>query len=98
MGSFSEGRFDAGVSFLIAGGHTGQTTEVLALPSDPCGDRSTPDQFGRAIPHVRHQREHVHRVADFGVAAVAVGNVVGELSKYPVGLEPICSIWEDDND
>jgi hypothetical protein len=35
MRSFSGGRLDAGVNFLIAGGYTGQTTEVLALPSDP---------------------------------------------------------------
>ena len=35
MRSFSGRRLDAGVNFLIAGGYTGQTTEVLALPSDP---------------------------------------------------------------
>jgi hypothetical protein len=35
MRSFSGGRFDVGLNFLIAAGYTGQTTEVLALPSDP---------------------------------------------------------------
>jgi hypothetical protein len=30
--SFAEGRFDAGVNFLIAEGYTGQTVESLALP------------------------------------------------------------------
>ena len=32
--SFAEGRFDAGVNFLIADGYTGQTVESLALPSE----------------------------------------------------------------
>jgi hypothetical protein len=32
--SFKQGRMDLGVSFLIARGYTGQTTEVLALPGD----------------------------------------------------------------
>ena len=29
--SFSEGRFDVGVNFLLAGGYTGQTVESVAL-------------------------------------------------------------------
>ena len=32
--SFEEGRMDLGVNFLLAAGFTGQTTEVLALPTD----------------------------------------------------------------
>jgi len=32
--SFAEGRFDAGVNFLIGGGYTGQTVESLALPNE----------------------------------------------------------------
>jgi hypothetical protein len=32
--SFAEGRFDAGVNFLIARGYTGQTVESLALPGE----------------------------------------------------------------
>jgi len=32
--SFAEGRFDAGVNFLLADGYTGQTVESLALPSE----------------------------------------------------------------
>ena len=32
--SFSEGRFDVGVNFLLADGYTGQTVESLALSSD----------------------------------------------------------------
>lgn len=32
--SFGEGRFDAGVSFLLADGYTGQTVESLALSSE----------------------------------------------------------------
>ena len=32
---FLENRMSIGANFLIAGGYTGQTTEVLALPNDP---------------------------------------------------------------
>jgi hypothetical protein len=32
--SFGEGRFDAGVNFLLAGGYTGQTVESLALAGE----------------------------------------------------------------
>jgi hypothetical protein len=33
--SFLNHRMDLGVNFLIASGYTGQTTDVLALPSEP---------------------------------------------------------------
>ena len=32
---FLENRMSVGANFLLAGGYTGQTTETLALPSDP---------------------------------------------------------------
>lgn len=35
--SFSEGRFDVGVNFLLADGYTGQTVESLALPGETGG-------------------------------------------------------------
>ena len=35
--TFSEGRFDVGVNFLLAGGYTGQTVESLALPGETGG-------------------------------------------------------------
>jgi len=41
--SFAEGRFNAGVNFLIADGYTGQTVESLALP----GETSAP--FSRVV-------------------------------------------------
>jgi hypothetical protein len=31
---FRDGRFQAGLNFMIASGYTGQTTEVLALPGE----------------------------------------------------------------
>ncbi len=33
--SFSNGRIDAGINFLIASGYTGQTLETIALPDEP---------------------------------------------------------------
>lgn len=33
--SFKENRMSVGASFLLASGYTGQTTETLAIPTDP---------------------------------------------------------------